>query len=90
MNQDIKKVFGRLVPERTKQEANKKWTQSQLQFTNGVTIESVTMGGSIRGKRPTKIVVDDPQENSDVQNRMVTDRFNNWFFSSVYNTLDPS
>lgn len=86
----IKKVFGRLVPERTRQEANKKWTQNQLQFLNGVTIESVTMWWSIRGKRPTKIVVDDPQENSDVQNRAVTDKFNYWFWSSVYNTLDPS
>lgn len=86
----INKVFGRLVPEKTRSEANKKWTQNQLQFLNGVTIESVTMGWSIRGKRPTKIVVDDPQENSDVQSKHITDKFNYWFWSSVYNTLDPS
>jgi hypothetical protein len=79
-----------MVPDKTRAEANKKWTQSQLQFLNGVTIESVTMGGSIRGKRPTKIVVDDPQENSDVQSKHMTDKFNYWFWSSVYNTLDPS
>jgi hypothetical protein len=89
-NHTITKVFWRLVPQRTREEANKKWTQSQLQFMNWVTIESVTMWWSIRGKRPTKIVVDDPQENSDVINPQITDRFNNRFFSSVYNTLDPS
>lgn len=89
-NYMIKKIFGRLVPERTREEANKKWTQNQLQFMNGVTIESVTMWWSIRWKRPTKIVVDDPQENSDVQNPQITDKFNDWFFSSVYNTLDPT
>jgi len=35
-------------------------------------------------------MVDDPQENKDVQNPQITDKFNNWFFTSVYNTLDDS
>ena len=43
-NHAIKKVFGKLVPDRSREEANKKWTQNQLQFLNDVTIESVTMG----------------------------------------------
>lgn len=61
-----------------------------LQFQNGIEIETVSMGGTIRGKRPTLIVVDDPQENKDVLNKAITDKFNYWFFSSVYNTLDDS
>lgn len=89
-NQTIIKIFGRLVPNRSKEEANKKRTQKQLQFLNGVTLESVTMWWSIRGKRPTKIVCDDPQENKDTRSAIITENFNNWFFSSVYNTLDPT
>lgn len=89
-NETIRQVFGQLVPGRSREEANKRRTQSQLQFLNGVSIETVSMWGSIRGKRPTKIVVDDPQENKDTKNPIITDAFNNWFFSAVYNTLDPT
>lgn len=40
-------------------------------------------------KGPTKLKVDDPQENKDVKDPKITDEFIDWFFTSVYNTLDP-
>ena len=89
-NKDILYIFGRLVPNKTTAEANKKRTQKQLDFLNWVTMETVTMWWSVRWKRPTKLVVDGPQENKDVRNPIITENFNNWFFSSVYNTLDPT
>lgn len=89
-NNKLKSIFGRLVPERTKEEQGKKWTASQLQFLNGVEIEAIKLRWSVRGRRPTLIVVDDPQENKDVENPQIAKKFEYWFRSSVYNTLDPT
>lgn len=89
-NDLLKSIFGRLVPERNKEEQGKKWTWSQLQFLNGVEIEAVKLRGSVRGKRPTLVIVDDPQENKDVENPEIARKFIYWFWSSVYNTLDPT
>lgn len=87
-NDKLKSIFGRLVPERNKEEQGKKWTASQLQFLNGVEIEAVKLRGTIRGRRPTLLIVDDPQENKDVENPQIAKKFEYWFRSSVYNTLD--
>jgi len=35
-------------------------------------------------------MVDDPQEDDDVVNKAVTDKFNAWFFNTVYNMLDDT
>jgi len=35
-------------------------------------------------------LVDDPQEDDDVVNKAVTDKFNAWFFNTVYNMLDDT
>jgi len=89
-NKSLLTTFWRLVPTRTKAEQSKRWSSKQLEFLNHTVLEAVSMWGSIRWKRPTLIMVDDPQENKDVQNPQITDKFNNWFFTSVYNTLDDS
>lgn len=89
-NERIKDIFGRLVPEKTKAEALRVWSKKRLDFTNWIKIEAMTMKGKIRGKRFTKIVVDDPQEDKDVRNVWITEQFIDRFFKSVYPILDPS
>lgn len=89
-NESIRAMFGRLVPTRIKSEQSKKWSSKELHFLHWPELETVAMGWAIRWKRPTLILSDDPQENKDVQNPQITDKFNNWFFTSVYNTLDDS
>ena len=89
-NSKIKEVFWRLVPERSKREANKKWTRKNLDFLNEARIEALTLWGKIRWKRFTKIIVDDPQEGKDVRNVSTADQFIYWFFTTVYPVLDPS
>ena len=89
-SESLQSIFWRLVPNRTQDEANKKRTKKWLDFLNGVTIETVSTGWSIRWKRPTKIVIDDPQENKDVINEQITDKFNNRFFTTIYPALTDS
>lgn len=89
-NAELRFVFGRLVPNRSRKEANKLWTRKKLSFLNGVKIAALSKGTSMRGLRPTLVLVDDPQEDDDVINKAVTDKFNAWFFNTVYNMLDDS
>jgi len=89
-NSLLKSIFWRLVPGRNQKEANKEWTKKRLQFLSWIKIMTVSFGGRIRWLRPTLILVDDPQEDDSVQNKQITDKFNNWFFNTVYNTLDDS
>lgn len=88
-NHVIREYFGLLVPSKTKQEANKQWTKSSLQMNNGTEVKTVTFGGKIRWRRPTKINVDDPQETKDCLNSRIAEAFYWWFNTSVVNTLDP-
>lgn len=90
-NKEIKKVFWNLNPKEIKEIWNKdkKWRQKELELSNWARIETLSKGQSIRWKRPDKIIVDDPQENSDVESKTKADKFNIWFFTSLYNTMLP-
>lgn len=92
-NEDIKRVFWKLVPrqDRKTQELiwTKKWKERMLELTNGESIETLSKGNPVRWKRPKRIVVDDIDENKDVMTKTVVEKTRNWFFSSLYNTLLP-
>lgn len=88
-NEELKACFWDLVPTASKDETKKR-TAKTLQFTNGCVIETISKGGTARWKRPTKIKVDDPQENKDVKNPRIAEEFVARFFTSIYNTLDPN
>lgn len=88
-NEKIRLVWGDVVPISNKiEKTNEKWRQRHLQLLNGCEVESLTKGEPIRGNRPTKIIVDDPQENKDVKNPIMADEFYNWFFTSVHGSLN--
>ena len=92
-NKLLIEVFGDLVPKREKESKEKywslKWKAKLLQLTNGASIETIPKGWSVRGKRPKLVIVDDPEENKDVRNKRVVDRFHEFILSSVYNTMLP-
>lgn len=92
-NKTIKMLFGNLIPTdnviNNQHVSGKKWRQRQLQLVTGVEIETVTKGEPVRGKRPTRVIVDDPQELKDVRNPRIAEEFNIWFWTTVYNALNP-
>ncbi len=84
--------FWNLVPTNSddiKDKRLKRRKQTNLEFLNWCSLSAMTKWQAVRWLRPTKIVFDDPQENKDVLNKRVVDKFNNWVFSSLYNTLLP-
>lgn len=89
-NPIIRWIWGDLVPISNKAEkTNEKWRQRQLDLLNGCGVKTLTKGESIRGSRPTKVIIDDPQENKDVKNPLMADEFYNWIFTSVYGSINP-
>ena len=88
-NDKLQDCFGELVPKANRQETQR-WTSKQLQFSNWIEIQTVSKGWTIRWKRVSLLIVDDPQENKDVKNPAIASEFIDWFFTSIYNTLDPT
>ena len=91
-NKKILADFWNLVPKNSddKKDKNlKKRQQNFLEFLNGCWLQTLAFGQSPRWQRPTKVIIDDPQDNKDVRNRDVVERFNQWIFTSLYNTLLP-
>lgn len=88
-NEKIRWIYGVLVPiDNRKESKSEKWRQRELQLLNGTQIKTITKGEPVRGFRPTKIKVDDPQEKKDVKNPIIANEFWNWIWTSVYPTLD--
>lgn len=82
-------LYGNQVPTLESDRAqNQKWRQKHLQLLNGMEIETISKGGALRGKRPTEIIVDDPQEDKDVKNPRIAQEYWEWFWTSVANLLD--
>lgn len=91
-NELLLECFWNLVPinsDDMKDKRLKRWKQQQLEFLNGVYLATMSKWQAVRWQRPTKIIFDDPQENKDVENKAIVDKFNNRVFSSLYNTLLP-
>ena len=88
-NKLIRMVFGDLVPIASKEhDKAEKWRQRYLQLLNKTEIQTLTKGQSVRGQRPTLIIIDDPQEDKDVKNPRIADEFYAWVFTTVYPAVD--
>lgn len=91
-NARLVEVYGNLVPANSddvKDKRLKKWRSKKLELLNWGDIMTVSKWQSVRGKRRRLVVLDDPQENKEVRNKRVVDRFNERVFSSLYNTMMP-
>lgn len=90
-NHAIRWIYGQMVPIESKSAfKTEKWRQRELQLLNGTELRALTKGEPVRGHRPTKIRVDDPQEKKDVKNPIIANEFWDWFWTSVYPALDPA
>lgn len=90
-NEKLRWIYGSLVPIDNRKDAkSEKWRQRELNLLNGTTLKTLTKGEPVRGLRPTKIRLDDPQEKKDVKNPIIANEFWNWVWTSVYPTLEDS
>jgi hypothetical protein len=94
LNPMIKEVYGTLSPRdedsrEIRSAKLKVWKQSYLELLNGSSLETLSKGSSIRGRRKHRVVVDDPQENKDVKTKRIVDEFEDFILTSVYGTMLP-
>lgn len=90
-NKALRLIYGQLVPiENAGKSKIEKWRQRELQLLNGTEIKAITKGEPIRGRRPTKVFIDDPQEKKDVKNPRLAIEFYNWIWTTVYPVLSDS
>jgi hypothetical protein len=81
----LRTVFGNLVPERS---SSLKWTDELIELTNGTRLAAVGRGGQIRGisleaQRPTRISIDDLQDEEGVQNDAQRKKDLDWLFRTL-------
>jgi predicted phage terminase large subunit-like protein len=83
-------VYGNLVPQGSQQET--KWTNKHFETTNGVTViargAQKGRGAKVKGKRPTKIILDDIEDDAEVRSSEQRKKLHNWVEGVVMQMID--
>ncbi|MGW8178007.1 MAG: hypothetical protein ACWGQW_04335 [bacterium] len=84
-NEVIREFFGDIRPRRS---ADQKWAQEKFETSTGIAMQAKGKGSAIRGvhhknKRPSVILVDDPQDREDVKSDTVRENDKKWAFAEL-------
>lgn len=84
-NEKLRIAYGNVVPTRADSE---KWTSDQLQLRNGAILVARGRGGQVRGlnfrgRRPTKIGMDDVEDQESIATALQRDKTEDWFYGAV-------
>lgn len=89
-NQMLVAIYGNLVPPSTIK--SRKWTNKHIETTNSVNLiargRNKGRGVNVKNKRPTKIVVDDAEDDVQVRNPEQRSKFHDWLYNVVFPSLD--
>ena len=80
-NEKIKFFFGDLKSD--------KWTETNMELSNGVTIMAKGGGGQIRGFRPDLLIIDDIETDDSVASEEQRSNLRDWIFKACMNTMLP-
>src|SRR3990167_1643363 len=80
-NEELIRAFGELKSD--------KWTEEQLNLSNGVIIRAKGRGFQIRGFRPDVIVCDDLEDEEVMYSKEQRDKMEEWFFRTLLPSLKP-
>ncbi len=88
-NELLRSVYGNLVPPNVK---GQKWTNSHFQTTNGINVVARTRlkgrGVNIKNQRPTKIVIDDIEDDQSVDKPEQREKLWRWIMQVVFPSKD--
>ena len=83
-------VYGSLVPEAKDQEV--RWTNKHFETTNGVTViargAQKGRGVKVKGQRPTKIILDDIEDDTEIRSSDQRAKMHLWVEGTVMQALD--
>ncbi len=84
-NEIIREFFGDIRPKRS---ADQKWAQEKFETATGIAMQAKGKGSAIRGihhknKRPSIILVDDPQDRDDVKSDTIRENDKKWAFAEL-------
>jgi len=79
--QDFGKIRGKV--------RDREWNSERLLLPTNSMIMGVSVGEFIRGKRPDWIIMDDPEDEDEIKNPELREKFCEWLFKVLLNTLDP-
>jgi hypothetical protein len=84
-NELIREFFGDIRPKRS---ADQKWAQEKFETATGIAMQAKGKGSAIRGvhhknKRPSIILVDDPQDRDDVKSDTIRENDKKWAFAEL-------
>lgn len=90
INEALQSVYGDFVP---KDREKQKWTDTFIETNNGVTLIArgalKGRGVNIKGQRPTKIVIDDAEDDDMVRSSTQRQKFSRWVEQVIEPSLDP-
>jgi hypothetical protein len=83
-------VYGDLVPANSSK--SRKWTNKHIETTNGMNMlcrgKGKGRGINIKNKRPTKVILDDVEDDDQVKSKEGREKLHNWLFQVVYPSVD--
>lgn len=89
-NELLRRIYGDLVP--AADTLSRKWTNRHLETTNRVNVVSRSRskgrGVNIKNRRPTKIIIDDAEDDDTVKNPVLRLKFHDWLYNVILPSLD--
>lgn len=90
-NEVLTAIFGDLVPQ-IRARSRRKWSDKHFETANGVVCIARGAGKgrglNIKGRRPSKIVIDDLEDDKSVLSEVQRRKLNDWFYRVVVPSLD--
>ena len=90
-NELLRYVYGDLVPPESN--IGRKWTNKHFETTNGVNVVAKGAGKgrgvNIKNQRPTKIIIDDGEDDDMVASNDRREKFERWVYNVVMPSKDP-
>lgn len=89
-NELLRSVYGNLVPD--PKNLGRKWTNTHFETLNRVNVVARTRakgrGVNIRNQRPTKIILDDIEDDETVRNADLRKKLDHWIFGVIVQSRD--
>lgn len=90
-NQLLRAIYGDLVPPMKARESVK-WTNTHFETTNGVNVvargANKGRGINIKNQRPTKIIIDDAEDDEQVLSSARREKYREWLYGVIIPSLD--